>query len=200
MAMDFARAARMKSEPFPVYTAGHSTRDLPKFLDLLRSHQIRQVADVRTIPRSRKNPQYNMDAFSRALRAAGIRYIHLPELGGLRRPARDSINTGWRNRSFQGFADYMQRGEFEKAVRKLIKLASRCRTVIMCAEAVPWRCHRSLVADALVVRGVRVVHIFTAGRTQEHTLTPFARIEGLRITYPESPSDLQLTLPQSTGH
>ena len=189
----------MKSEAFPLYTVGHSTHDLPKFLELLRSHQVRQVADVRTIPRSRRNPQYNIDAFPRALRAAGIRYIHLAELGGLRRPARDSINTGWRNRSFQGFADYMQRGEFDKAVRQLIKLASKSPTVVMCAEAIPWRCHRSLVADALVVRGVLVVHIFTAGRAQEHTLTPFARIEGFRITYPESPGDLQFTLPQSTG-
>lgn len=178
----------MSGEPLLVYTIGHSTRDLPSFLDLLRSYAIRQLVDIRTIPRSRKNPQYNMDVLPVALRAAGIRYTHIADLGGLRHPGRDSVNTGWRNKSFQGFADYMQRAEFEKGISQLMKLASRSRTAIMCAEAVPWRCHRSLVADALAVRSVRVVHIFTVQRTQEHTLTPFARVEGLRITYPESPS------------
>lgn len=179
----------MKRAPLVVYTVGHSTRDLPTFLELLRRQGVRQLVDVRTVPRSRKNPQYNADALPRPLRAAGIRYVHLATLGGLRHAVRDSVNTGWRNASFRGFADYMQGPEFEKGVERLVKLASSRPTAIMCAEAVPWRCHRSLIADALAVRGVRVVHIFTAGRARDHTLTPFACVEGLRITYPEGPSE-----------
>jgi uncharacterized protein (DUF488 family) len=177
----------MKKATLVIYTVGHSTCELPAFLELLRSHGVTLLVDVRTIPRSRKNPQYNADPFHRSLRAAGIRYVHLAALGGLRHAARDSVNPGWRNLSFRGFADYMQQPEFVKGVARLVRLASRRPTAIMCAEAVPWRCHRSLIADALVVRGVRAMHIFTAGRAQEHVLTPFARVEGLRITYPVGP-------------
>jgi uncharacterized protein (DUF488 family) len=179
----------MKRELPVVYTVGHSTRDLPAFLGLLQSHGIKQLVDVRTVARSRRNPQYNADELPRPLRAIGIRYLHLAALGGLRHPARDSINAGWHNASFRGFADHMQGPEFKKGIERLIKLASARPTAIMCAEAVPWRCHRSLIADALTVRGLRVAHIFTARRAQEHMLTPFARVEGLRITYPEGSSE-----------
>jgi uncharacterized protein (DUF488 family) len=180
--------ARTKREPLVVYTVGHSTRELPAFLELLKGHGIKQLVDVRTIPRSRKNPQYNAETLPQALRAAGIRYVHLAALGGLRHPARNSVNIGWRNASFRGFADYMQRTEFAKGLDWLMKLASARPTAIMCAEALPWRCHRSLIADALRVRDVRVMHFFGANRAREHTLTLFARVKGLQITYPEDPS------------
>ncbi|MGH9395795.1 MAG: DUF488 family protein [Terriglobia bacterium] len=171
-----------------VYTIGHSTRDLPDFLDLLGEHGVKQLVDIRTIPRSRHNPQYNLESMAQDLPAAGFRYKHLAALGGLRHARRDSLNTGWRNASFRGFADYMQQPEFEKGLGRLIKLAEARPSAIMCAEAVPWRCHRSLVSDALLVRGVRVEHIINGARTQKHSLTPFARVEGLCITYPE-PTD-----------
>ncbi len=176
----------MTSHPLVVYTVGHSTRELPAFLELLRTHEIKQRVDVRTIPRSRKNPQFNVDTLRGALRAAGARYVHLAALGGLRHAARDSINTGWRNASFRGFADYMRRPEFKKGLERLVKLASTRPTAIMCAEALPWRCHRSLIADALAILGVRIVHIFRPGLTREHTLTSFAHVEGLDITYPDA--------------
>ncbi len=187
--IDSSGTAGMKREPLVIYTVGHSTRDLPTFLGLLRSHGVEQLVDVRTVPRSRKNPQYNADTLPQSLRAAGVRYVHLRALGGLRHAARNSVNTGWRNTSFRGFADYMQAPEFAKGLERLIKLASARPTAIMCAEAVPWRCHRSLIADALAVRGVRVLHIFSAGQAREHVLTPFARVEGLRITYPKLTSE-----------
>lgn len=173
------------SHPLMVYTVGHSTRELAAFLELLQCQEIKQVADVRTIARSRKNPQFNADTLSNALRGAGVRYVHLAALGGLRHATRDSINTGWRNASFRGFADYMQRPEFKKGLERLVKLASTRPTAIMCAETLPWRCHRSLIADALVIRGLRVAHVFRPGQTREHTLTSFARVQGLDITYPE---------------
>lgn len=167
--------------------SGNSTRELPAFLELLRGRGIQQLVDVRTIPRSRKNPQYNAETLPRVLRASGIRSVHLPALGGLRRAARDSVNTAWRNASFRGFADYMQGIEFEKRLEQLMKSGSARPTAIMCAEAVPWRCHRSLIADALAVRGICVMHIITASRAGEHTLTSFARVKGLRISYPKNP-------------
>lgn len=186
--------ARIKKNPFVIYTIGHSTRELPVFIKLLQSHGIKQLVDVRTIPRSRMNPQYNTETLPKALLPAGICYVHLPALGGLRRAARDSINTGWRNASFRGFADYMQGAEFEKGLDQLVKLRSASPTAIMCAEAVPWRCHRSLIADALTVRGVRVLHIVSAGPAREHTLTSFAQVKGMRIWYPKGPGE-SATLP-----
>lgn len=177
----------MKEEPFVIYTIGHCTHELPVFLKLLQCYGIKQLVDVRTIPRSRKNPQFNAETLPKALRSAEICCVHLPELGGFRRAARDSINTGWRNASFRGFADYMQGPEFANGLDRIMKLASTLPTAIMCAEAVPWRCHRSLIADALTVRGARVMHIFSAGTAREHTLTSFARVEGFRITYPNYP-------------
>ncbi|MGH9354439.1 MAG: DUF488 family protein [Terriglobia bacterium] len=177
---------RAKTKPLVVLTIGHSTRELTAFIELLRSHGIKQLVDVRTMPRSRQNPQYNIETLPGALGAAGIGYVHLPALGGLRRARRDSPNTGWRNASFRGFADYMQQPEFQEGLDRLTQLAAKRPTAIMCAEAVPWRCHRSLIADALLVGGARVEHIISGKRTQAHSLIPFARVEGRRITYPEA--------------
>jgi len=167
-----------------VFTIGHSTRALDAFIQVLRVHGVTHVVDVRTIPRSRHNPQFNRDTLPEALGLAGIAYTHMEQLGGLRHARPDSPNTGWHNSSFRGFADYMQTPEFEAGLEKLIRLAEQEQVVIMCAEAVPWRCHRSLIADALKVRGVQVQNIIGAGRTQPHVLTPFARVSGTRITYP----------------
>jgi uncharacterized protein (DUF488 family) len=167
-----------------VLTIGHSTRTWKDFLALLRAHRVKRVIDVRSIPRSRHNPQFNRETLSTKLRAARIGYVHLPKLGGLRHARRDSPNMGWRNASFRGFADYMQSSEFETGLHRLIKLARQKRSAIMCAEAVPWRCHRSLIADALTVRGIQVDDIMSMNRSQVHSLIPFARVQGHRITYP----------------
>jgi uncharacterized protein (DUF488 family) len=173
-----------KKNPLTVFTIGHSTRPIDEFLDLLRAHGIRQLLDIRTIPKSRRNPQFNTDSLAESLKGAGIRYLHLKDLGGLRHPARDSKNLGWRNASFRGYADYMQTPAFAEALDRAIRLAQEKRAVLMCAEAVPWRCHRSLVADALLVRGIRVLEIISAAEPKEHKLTPFARVRRTRITYP----------------
>jgi uncharacterized protein (DUF488 family) len=167
-----------------IFTVGHSTHSLDDFIALLRAHGIERLVDVRTIPRSRHNPQFNYDTLGKFLRNRRIGYRQMKELGGLRHSRVDSPNTGWHNASFRGFADYMQTPEFAAAVAKLIDLAREKSTAIMCAEAVPWRCHRSLIADALAVRGIPVEDIFTAGRTQPHVLRSFAHVEGTRITYP----------------
>lgn len=167
-----------------VLTIGHSTRTWKVFLELLRAHGVTRVIDVRSIPRSRHNPQFNRETLSTKLRAVKIGYVHLRKLGGLRRARRDSPNMGWRNASFRGFADYMQTSEFEAGLQRLMKLAGRKRSAIMCAEAVPWRCHRSLIADALTVRGIGVEHIMSMKHSQVHSLIPFARVRGHRITYP----------------
>jgi len=167
-----------------IFTVGHSTRTLEQFVDLLRSYGIKQVVDIRTIPRSRHNPQFNRETLSKFLRNRRIGYRHMKTLGGLRHALADSLNKGWQNPSFRGFADYMQTAAFEEALEKLIHLARQKPTVIMCAEAVPWRCHRSLVGDALTVRGISVRHIFTPRNARLHTLTPLARIRGIRLTYP----------------
>ena len=167
-----------------VLTVGHSTKTLKQLVALLLAHGVKQLIDVRTIPRSRHNPQFNQDRLRRSLQKAGIRYRHMAELGGLRHARRDSTNTAWRNLSFRGFADYMQTPEFEEALDQLTHWAQKRRTVIMCAEAVPWRCHRSLIADALAVRGWVVRHIMTRSKAERHRLTPFAVVEHDRITYP----------------
>jgi hypothetical protein len=174
-------------EPSPqVLTIGHSTRPIEEFIRLLQAHGVDCLVDVRTIPRSRHNPQFNTDALPVSLKPAGIGYEHVPALGGLRRAAPDSVNGGWRNASFRGYADYMQTSQFAKAVETLVRQAGRRRLALMCAEAVPWRCHRSLIADALVVRGIGVEHIMSLSRRQPHVLTPFAKAEGQKITYPAS--------------
>jgi len=173
-----------------LWTIGHATRALVDFIALLSEHGIEQLVDVRTIPRSRHNPQFNRDTFPQPLAAAGVAYLHMSGLGGLRRPRADSTNTGWRNASFRGYADHMATAEFEEDVLSLLRLAGRRATAIMCAEAVPWRCHRSLVADALMVRGVPVVEILSESSYRMHELTPFAQVEGVRITYPSEQATL----------
>jgi uncharacterized protein YeaO (DUF488 family) len=167
---------------------GHSTRKRSDFIELLRAHGVVQLIDVRTIPRSRHNPQFNRAVLSRTLRRTGIGYRHIAGLGGLRHAQRNSINAGWRNMSFRGYADYMQASDFKMALRKLTGLATRKRVALMCAEAVPWRCHRSLIADALLIRGFPVEEIQSTTRTRPHLLTPWAHVEGTRITYPPGPA------------
>jgi uncharacterized protein (DUF488 family) len=159
-------------------------------LAILQAHKVEKVADIRTVPRSRHNPQFNQETLPQALAEVEIGYVHLKGLGGLRHPRPDSPNLGWRNDSFRGFADYMLTPEFEKNLLALIDLARQERLVLMCAETVPWRCHRSLIADALILRGIVVEHILSEHRRQEHRLTNFARVEGLRITYPPLESSL----------
>lgn len=168
-----------------VYTLGHSTRPSDEFLKILDEFAIQAVADIRTIPRSRHNPQYDQESLRQLLRDHRIEYIHLPALGGLRRASKASINMGWKNASFRGYADYMQTPEFAAAIEELIALASRGKTIIMCAEAVPWRCHRSLVGDALLVRSVEVLDILSVTSSKPHRMTPWARVDGLHISYPK---------------
>jgi uncharacterized protein (DUF488 family) len=167
-----------------VLTVGHSNRPFEEFLRLLRAHGATLVVDVRKMPGSRRNPQFGRDTLPDALRRAGIGYTHLPGLGGLRRRRPDSPNTGWKNASFQGYADYMLTPEFRQSLEELLEKAKGERAVLMCAEAVPWRCHRSLIADVLVVRGVPVEHILGPSRTQPHVLRPWAVVHGERIIYP----------------
>jgi len=171
-------------DPSLVLSVGHSTRPLADFLNLLQAHAATLIADVRTVPRSRHNPQFNQDTLAAAARHAGIQYVHFPGLGGLRHAQRDSVNTGWQNASFRGFADYMQTPPFAQSLDALIKLTQRERVVLMCAEAVPWRCHRSLIADALLVRGIRTEDIMSPTRRAVHRLTSFAQVRGTTITYP----------------
>ena len=167
-----------------ILTVGHSTHPIGEFLALIEAHGVQQIVDIRTIPKSRRNPQFNSDELAQSLSRHGIEYIHLPALGGLRHPRHDSMNTAWRNDSFRGYADYMQTPEFGGGVRELIGLAESRATAIMCAESVPWRCHRSLVADALTARGVAVEHIMSKTSRKPHSYTPFARIDGEQVTYP----------------
>ena len=177
------------AEPSPiVLTIGHSTRTLEEFIGLLQAHGATRVVDVRTVPRSWHNPQFNKVSLPSSLKKAGLGYVHIPGLGGLRHAKRDSLNMGWRNASFRGYADYMQTREFEQSLEELILLANRERIVLMCAEAVPWRCHRSLIADALLVHGIRAEDIMSPTRRQVHTLTPFAKVRGTTITYPAGAS------------
>ncbi|BDU06858.1 DUF488 domain-containing protein [Nocardia cyriacigeorgica] len=170
-----------------VYTIGHSTRPVAEFIAILEHVGIGLVADIRTVPKSRHNPQFHIDRLAGSLAAAGIGYRPRPGLGGLRKPARDSINTGWRNASFRGYADYMQTRSFEEAIEELIALTAEHVTVIMCAEAVFWRCHRRLVADALLVRGIDVQHIMGASTLTPAAMTSFASVRGTRVTYPSTP-------------
>ncbi|HEV2440062.1 MAG TPA: DUF488 domain-containing protein [bacterium] len=171
-----------------VYTIGHSTRSFDELVEALRSFGVRTLVDIRTVPRSRHVPQFNADSLRRRLPNRRIRYRHLKALGGLRKPSRDSTNTAWRNAGFRGFADYMETPEFAEALAALRALSRDAGPVaIMCAEAVPWRCHRSLVADALLARGDEVVNIMNAGKGTPHALTPWARVDAKRVTYPGPP-------------
>ena len=167
-----------------ILTVGHSTRTWKEFVEILRAHGIKRVVDVRSIPRSRHNPQFGQQTLRKKLRAANIGYLHLRKLGGRRHARRDSKNLAWRNASFRGFADYMQTAEFDSGLQRLIKLARNKTSAIMCAEAVPWRCHRSLIGDALTARGIRVQDIMNAKTSRPHTITSFARVRGNRVTYP----------------
>lgn len=181
--------SKSPSVPATVLTVGHSARSLEEFLQLLKAHAVTLLADVRKMPRSRKNPQFNRETLPDELAKVGIRYTDMPALGGLRKPRPDSVNTGWRNHSFQGYADYMQTPAFAEAIETLMDAARKQRVAIMCAEAVPWRCHRSLIADALLARGVPVEDIYTPTRRRPHVLTPWARVEGARVTYPPEHGD-----------
>ena len=167
-----------------IFTLGHSTRAIQTFIDLLKSNRITLVADIRSIPRSRHNPQFNKDVLPDELAGSGIGYEHMPGLGGLRHVLAGSRNGGWRNSSFRGFADYMQTAEFETALNSFIGIASMAVTTLMCAEALPWRCHRSLIADALTIRGIEVEHIMGPGKLLRHTLTPWADVQGTTLQYP----------------
>ncbi len=179
-----ARKPKPKRPTPLVLSVGHSTRSIEDFIRLLKAHGVIWVVYVRTIPRSRHNPQFNAEFLPKSLKKAGIGYVHPAGLGGLRHTTRSSVNTGWRNASFRGFADYMQTTEFENALAELVELAAHEQVALMCAEAVPWRCHRSLIADALLVRGIPVEHIMSLTTRRPHALTPFAKVQGLRITYP----------------
>ena len=177
-------STRASKQPPAVLTMGHSTRSLEAFLALLHAHGVKRLIDVRTVPSSRYNPQFNRETLPRPLRQAGIGYTHMSELGGLRHARRDSPNTGWRNASFRGYADYMQTAAFETGIEKLIETATRERTAIMCAEAVPWRCHRSLIADALTTQGWQVLHIQSRKTASPHELTPFLKVQSGKLMYP----------------
>jgi uncharacterized protein (DUF488 family) len=168
-----------------VLTIGHSTHPIDEFIRMLHTNAVDLVADVRSIPKSRHNPQFGDDELRISLPDAGIEYRRLAGLGGLRHTTKQSVNTAWRNTSFRGYADYMQTPAFEEALAELIELAGDHRVAIMCAEAVPWRCHRSLIGDALLVRNVAVDDIMSLTQTKPHTMTRFAQVHGNRVTYPE---------------
>jgi len=168
-----------------IFTIGHSTHPIEEFVDILKAHGIAFVADVRTIPKSRYNPQYNTDTLAASLRERAIGYEHMPGLGGLRHAKKDSVNTAWVNASFRGFADYMQTEDFETGLSALIEKAKTKPTAIMCAEAVPWRCHRSLIGDALLAHGITVTDIMSKTSAKEHKLTAFAEVKGMVVTYPK---------------
>ncbi|MBS0525176.1 MAG: DUF488 domain-containing protein [Proteobacteria bacterium] len=185
-----ARKKAPLPKPWPedaVFTVGHSTLSIDDFVALLAAYGIKTLVDIRTVPRSRRNPQFNADSLPQALAAHGVEYVGMPGLGGLRKTSKDSPNKGWRNDSFRGYADYMQTPAFAEALDRLIDISRQKRAAIMCAEAVPWRCHRSLVADALEVRGIPAVEILSPTSSRLHKLTPFAHVEGTSVTYPPLP-------------
>ena len=175
---------REPSIPLVVMTIGHSTRPVAELIRLLKAHDVKRLVDVRTVPRSRHNPQFNRDQLSAALHSARLHYRYMPGLGGFRHARPDSINTAWRNASFRGYADYMQTPDFKKNLDALMELAKQEQVAIMCAEAVPWRCHRSLIADALLARGIEVKEITSITRTRIHTLTPWGHVNRTQVTYP----------------
>jgi uncharacterized protein (DUF488 family) len=193
-AESFSISKDKRSEAPPtVLTIGHSTRTIEEFICLLTTHGVTRLVDVRTVPRSRRNPQFNRETLPVSLQAVGIAYTHLAGLGGLRRAKPDSINTGWKNASFRGYADYMQTPEFGKSLGILVELAEKERVALMCAEAVPWRCHRSLIADALVARGIPTKHIISESRTEVHALRSFAKTTGIYLTYPSEDAPTELS-------
>jgi uncharacterized protein (DUF488 family) len=193
------KAPKSPTEQLTIFTIGHSTHPIEEFISLLKNYGIEQLVDVRTVPKSRHVPQFNSDALATSLHDQGIGYVHLKELGGLRNAKKDSVNTGWRNASFRGYADHMASNEFEQGIDRLIDIAKAKRTVIMCAEAVPWRCHRSLIGDALLVRGNAVEDIMSATSIRPHKLTEFAKVDGQQITYPAD-KNLELFSEQPIGN
>lgn len=180
----YGNTQHQSTDPLIVCTIGHSNRSIDVFLALLQTNEVTHVLDVRTIPRSLHNPQFGQDSLPEFLRAVNIRYTHMAGLGGLRHTNPDSPNGAWRNASFRGYADYMQTAEFAANVKIVAQLAHDERCVLMCAEAVPWRCHRSLIADALIVRGIQVEDIIGSRGRSVHKLTAWSHVDGLRITYP----------------
>ena len=166
-----------------MFTVGYSTRTPQRFISLLKGHAVNLLVDIRTIPRSRHKPEFNKERLAKLLRKNGIKYVHMKELGGLRKPVKGSMNTGWLNASFRGFADYMQSSEFGSAIKKLMQLALKKRVAIMCADGNPFRCHRSLIADAMLLRGFKVYEITGQRSASEHRLTKFAKVSGKRIIY-----------------
>jgi uncharacterized protein (DUF488 family) len=178
-----------------IYTIGHSNRSAANFLDLLNRYEVKAVVDIRTIPKSRHNPQYNKEELDAFLTAQSIEYVHQPLLGGLRHPLKESPNGGWRNSSFRGYADYMLTPQFEEGLLWLIDFASKKVVAIMCAEAVYWRCHRQLVSDALIVRNILASHILSPTKAEPHRLTPFANVKGTFITYPPQQASLDFWQP-----
>lgn len=179
--MDDNQAA---DQPSTVYTVGHSTHPIDEFADLLKAHGVQQVIDIRTVPKSRHNPQFGIDQLPDSLSERGLGYRRIEALGGLRHTTKDSPNMAWRNTSFRGYADYMQTVAFAAGMDELTTCAGEGVVAIMCAEAVPWRCHRSMVGDALLVRGFDVLDIFSPTQAKPHTLTSFAQVEDTTITYP----------------
>ena len=167
-----------------IFTIGHSTHSIEEFVEMLKAHDIKLIVDVRTIPKSRHNPQYNSDTLAAALHERAIGYEHMPGLGGLRHAKKNSINTAWENASFRGFADYMQTEDFVQSMNILIETAGKQPTAIMCAEALPWRCHRSLISDALLARGITVMDIMSKTSAKAHTMTPWAKVKDTAIQYP----------------
>jgi uncharacterized protein (DUF488 family) len=174
-----------KPPPLRIFTIGHSNRPIEEFVEALKAYKLKLVVDIRTIPKSRHNPQFGRERLAKTLAKQGIEYVHMTGLGGLRHTTEASVNKAWRNASFRGYADYMQTDEFKKSVRRLIARSKRKRLVIMCAEAVPWRCHRSLVGDALLAHGFQAEDIFTKTSHRPHRLTPFAKVRGESVTYPK---------------
>jgi len=177
-----------------IWTIGHSTRSADTFVDLLRTHQIDRLADIRSIPQSRRHPHFGRDALERLLREQSVQYRHFRDLGGLRKPKADSPNAGWKNQAFRGYADHMTTPEFSAAVDALLNFADDGRAAVMCAEAVWWRCHRMLLSDALAARGIDVRHILNQAAAQPHRLTPFAKVDGTQVWYPSQPNQLDLSL------
>lgn len=181
---------------FDAYTMGFSTREWDETVAILESYAIRRLIDIRTLPGSKRTPQFNLEHLQVALPEAGVEYIHMKQLGGLRKPRKDSVNAGWRNDSFRGYADYMQTAEFDAAIVRLEQLVREQTSVFVCTEAVFWRCHRQLVADALLIRGFRIGHILNPAKVAPHQLSSFAHVNGLKITYPKTDSPQQGTLEQ----
>ncbi len=196
------KAHTTAKQPLPVlYSIGHSTRSMDEFIDLLRTFAIQQIIDARTVPKSRRMPWFSKQQLAPLLRNRRIAYRHIKKLGGLRHSRRDSVNAGWRNASFRGYADYMATAEFEQGLQQLIKLAGKKRIAVMCAEAVPWRCHRSLIADALLARDIEVRHITSRTQAKPHRATPFAvvdkRADPPRVTYPPAETRATDGCPES---